>query len=720
MEALAPYIWKSPARHVTMCTLMVRKPLFTMAAGQGCSSGAGHSESLTIVIKSPSAEEAGDAGDGGVSGGSSSGGVGGGFSLGSSADGMAGGISFSSGTISPDLFTPAILDYVNLSSNVEVIRDAGTNALRQIKATETLADIVTLTPTSYEIRFYPISQAGNKVGGFYQPTGSPSTIWKFSSPTNNANIPELTVTKTEGTVATTETFSQTGTTWMSVIAGLRMETRTETILPNGDLQIDTTVKHPTTGIVASEVRDVYHAYPWGTEKKSTVTDPSGDALETTWDYYEDSSDTANYSRLKWQIDPDGSWKKYDYYPTGSRSGKINRVYRPWKNLPALPSDATVSNCHLTIYGYGSPSSYFKTEVSSKEVKVLNKRVNYEYTTVSTTSLFYPIFADYPDMHYERVDYRTLNSKTVATIQSNSDVPEYLRGRLAYINEENRREIHTYELGTYDPATSVFTADSSGDHIREIVTPTTVAQPYGIDGECLRIVKITDFTGNLLSEEEQLKTGAGFVPLGKTVHTYGASGQLVQTTVDGRITYGAAWVDGRLQSETDEQGITTTYNLYDADGRVTRETRSGIVTDYVFDPVGRNTSTISASGGLSLSTATSYDVSGRVVSQTSENGLTTITAYTQGGKLITVTRPDTSTEIITRYLDGQIESRTGTGIVARFFNYGTDANGLWQPSSSSVPTPLRAFPRAGRIPEAKSGGRRKRAFRDHRENHYLLT
>ena len=273
--------------------------------GPGCSSGVGVSKSFSVVIKSESSGDSGSGGDGNVGGGSSSSGVGGGFSLGASLDGMAGEITFSSGTISPELFTPAILDYVSFSSNVEVIRASGTNDLRQIKAPETMADIVTLSPTSYEIRFYPISQVGLKVGGLYQTSGSPSKSWKFSSPTNNANVPEITVTENQGTVSKAETFSEFGGTWMAPMAGLRIETRTVTTLPNGDTQTETTIKHPTSGIVASKVRDTFHAFPWGTEKISTVTDPTGDALTTTFAYYETSEDT-NYSRLKWRIDPDGS------------------------------------------------------------------------------------------------------------------------------------------------------------------------------------------------------------------------------------------------------------------------------------------------------------------------------------------------------------------------------------------------------------------------------
>jgi RHS repeat-associated protein len=146
--------------------------------------------------------------------------------------------------------------------------------------------------------------------------------------------------------------------------------------------------------------------------------------------------------------------------------------------------------------------------------------------------------------------------------------------------------------------------------------------------------------------------------------------------------------GRLSSETDEQGITTTFDIYDAEDRVTQETRAGIITTRIYDPLGRITSTTRSAGGLSLSTATTYDLSGRMKSETDENGFVTNLAYTNGGRITTRTRPDTATEITILYLDGQTSSITGTGVVARFYNYGTDANGLWSKESIASETSLR--------------------------------
>ncbi len=670
-------------------------------AGPGCGNGQGLTKNFTVIIKRMSSGGTGTGGNGNVAGGSSSGGMSGDFSMGGSPNDSAGEISFSSGTITPDLFTPAVLNYENISPDVDVVRDSGTQVLRQIKAPEVLADIITLTATSYEIRFYPSAQvgtkaagtypvSGNPAGGLYAVTGSPSHIWRFSSPTNSATTPVIQVTEIQGTVQTDQIFSFISGTWMSEIAGARAETRTETVLSGGDKQIETTVFHPTSGVPASKVRDVHHAFPWGTEKISSVEDPDGDALTTTWAYYESSSDPDNYARLKWVIQPDGSWQRFDYYGVGSGcNGKICHTYRPWKNLPATPSAATLTNCQLTSYEYASPGySYFRSEISDTEISVLGVEVadNYIWPYLSyLNSWISPLWDDFDDMEYLPIIVRGQgsysNEKITATIDTSSDVPDYLRGRMAYIWEpDDRLEIHAYEKGTYNSSTLAFNASSSGDCIREFVAQVTYSSSSGVDGKSLQTVRITGPGGGVLKEETQIKTESGFVPLTTTLYGYDSGGHLNLTTVNGRTTYEASWANGKLASETDEQGTTTTFDVYDAEGRVTQDTRLGIVTTRVYDPVGRLTSTTRTSGGLSLGTSTGYDLSGRMTSETSEDGLTAGTVYTAGGRISTRTNSDTSTEITTRYLDGQTQSITGTGVVARYFDYGTDASGFWTKES----------------------------------------
>lgn len=650
-------------------------------SGFGCTQYTG---TWTVVLKSGGAGGSGSGGDGDLSAGSSSGGVGGSFSLGGSASGSAGSISFSSGTISPDIFTPSVLNYVSLSPEIEVIRDPVTNHLRQVKAVEVLADIVVLSSTSYEIRFYPIGQVGAKVAGLYQSSGNPSRVWRFS-PQNPPSLAELKVTEVLGSIQNERVFSQIDGVWTSTIPGIRSETRMESTLPNGDSQIETTIIHPTTGLVVSKKREIFHAFPWGTQKISSIVDPDGEALATTWFYYEDAADVTNYSRLKWVIDPDGSWQRYDYRGIGQSAGKVHHVYRPWKNSPASPSDATTTNCHLTTYYYSSPSyAYFQTEVSWVGVKVLGVTVGREdfYPYLEYVgSWHFPVLTDYPEMEYLPVISRQSPGKETATFDTTSEVPEYLRGKLAYVEHgDGRQEVHAYEKGDYDGATGTFNPLSTGTHLRESIFQVSSTNPFGVSGKSLKTVKITSPAGNLLKEELLVKTTSDYASLKTTTHGYDPEGRHVLTHENGRVTYEASWLNGRQVSETDEQGITTTFDVYNAEGQVTQETRLGIVTTRTYDPMDRLTATTRSAGGLSATTSTSYDIAGRMVSVTSEDGLVTGTTYSNGGRTITRTSADASTEITNRYLDGQTESITGTGVVARYFDYGTDSNGLWNKES----------------------------------------
>jgi hypothetical protein len=164
-----------------------------------------------------------------------------------------------------------------------VIHDPG-STLRQIKTPEVLADIVVLSPTSYEVSIYPNSQVDTYPGGLYGVNGNAARTCLFSSPTNDANVPVLHVTETAGTTVVTRIFDATGAGTWSLIVGDETELRQAGTLPNGDTWIDTTRSKTT--VVASKVRDIYHAFPWGTEKVKSIVDPDGAALTTEWTFNE--------------------------------------------------------------------------------------------------------------------------------------------------------------------------------------------------------------------------------------------------------------------------------------------------------------------------------------------------------------------------------------------------------------------------------------------------
>ena len=150
---------------------------------------------------------------------------------------------------------------------------------------------------------------------------------------------------------------------------------------------------------------------------------------------------------------------------------------------------------------------------------------------------------------------------------------------------------------------------------------------------------------------------------------------------------ASWGCCRYDTQTAEQGISTTYS-YDDLGRVETETRLGITTRHVYDAVGREVETRRSSSGGTLVTRRAYDTAGRLQSSTDESGLTTTYAYSSDGRTTTVIRPGGTTEVTHTHADGRAESVTGTGVVAQYTQYGV-ASGLQTVEMRLGPRPQRS-------------------------------
>ncbi len=139
------------------------------------------------------------------------------------------------------------------------------------------------------------------------------------------------------------------------------------------------------------------------------------------------------------------------------------------------------------------------------------------------------------------------------------------------------------------------------------------------------------------------------------------GKVAETLADGtEYSYGyddLKHMTERVKEGIGTQGDITTSYTYDAEGRRLSET--------VSDP----------NVTLSLATSTAYDVAGRVVETTDAAQLVTSYSYSSGGRITTVTRPGGATEITENYLDGRVKSVTGTGVVAKYYEYGATSGGL---------------------------------------------
>jgi len=187
------------------------------------------------------------------------------------------------------------------------------------------------------------------------------------------------------------------------------------------------------------------------------------------------------------------------------------------------------------------------------------------------------------------------------------------------------------------------------------------------------------------EQESIWDGSQWLLLDTTAYEYDEHQRVTKTTRgNGRFSTTTWMCCGRL-SETDEDGITTTYAydstrqlkeisraaVYDGETCITPET----ITEYTRDAAGRVLSTTRRVGPMETTESTEYDVLGRVTQQTDVLGRITTTAYSADGLTTTVTTPAGATTVTTRNTGGSTASVSGTAQRALVYVYDLNGNSL---------------------------------------------
>ncbi len=281
----------------------------------------------------------------------------------------------------PDLTlaTPAALSLTTNDPAVEVIETSG--QIRQVKAPQALADIVTNTAFNYEIRYYLPFQVGSKVDGIYQMTGSPYVTWTIENPDASTNIySRLRITETRDSETYIYDYTNIASQgWMlDYPGGLREDQVTKATIITTNLYVIeedeptnmTNEVHSVTCVVTNIVRapggpvefksiriyqqdneldydrfavNVGPGYEI-TENQAPLTltqetlDPDGNPQTTTYVYY--TSDeildvaTPTFVPLEMVVHPDGSWQYYIY----DDSGRVTDVYSGSGDVPAPDPD----------------------------------------------------------------------------------------------------------------------------------------------------------------------------------------------------------------------------------------------------------------------------------------------------------------------------------------------------------------------------------------------
>lgn len=206
----------------------------------------------------------------------------------------------------------------------------------------------------------------------------------------------------------------------------------------------------------------------------------------------------------------------------------------------------------------------------------------------------------------------------------------------------------------------------------------------VPGQSTRNVSFITAEGNTVREEHHILDSAGtWRLLSAADYEFDEQNRWIKRTrSNGLITTRAYMCSGELLSETDENGVTTTYG-YDSARQLVEVIRSAVtdgenvitpetITSYTRDAQGCVLQTRTDTGAMTTVESTEYDLLGRIISRTDTLGRTTMHAYSADGLTTTVTTPSGASFVTRRHPDGNVLEENGTG--QRATNHIYDLNG----------------------------------------------
>ena len=377
------------------------------------------------------------------------------------------------------------------------------------------------------------------------------------------------------------------------------------------------------------------------------------ARTTTYDYNEQFL----VSRIN---RPDGGYTEYTY----DADGRVTQEISPWGN----------GGKQRTRRVYAASSTRF---YDNRPIKVYT-----DYQDAGSTGWLNIKVVDYTYEDSATVERTTAVTHIAGTSQVQTTV------------EESYGEQPDY---TYAAGKPKFSQDIDGVQTYHEYAATTE------HGAMHRHIAITKANGSLVAaqsrkteefiaadgttsfEQESIWNGTEWLLLNTTAYEYDEQQRVVKTTHgNGRFSTTTWMCCGRL-SETNEDGITTTYGYNSAhqlvetireevkDGEVivTPET----ITTYTRDAAGRTLATRRDIGAMTTTESTEYDILGRVTRQTDILGRVTTTAYSADGLTTTTTTPAGATTITLRNADGSTARISGTAQRELHYSYTRNGNNL---------------------------------------------
>ena len=344
------------------------------------------------------------------------------------------------------------------------------------------------------------------------------------------------------------------------------------------------------------------------------------------------------------VRPDGGYTEYVY----DEERRVVEEISPWG----------AGGRQRTRYVYSSNSARF---FDNRPVKVYS-----DYQVAGSSSWLNIKVVDYT---YEETDaVERTSSRTYAAGVSHQQVSieESYGASPAYAYAAGKPKFSQAVNGVQTVHDYAATAEHGAVHKH---TTTTMAAGELVPGQSRRTEEFIAADDTVTFEQESIWDGATWLLLATKAYEYDEQRRVVKTSRgNGRATTTAWMCCGKL-SETDEDGITTTYGynsahelvetirpeVRDGDTLVTPET----ITTYTRDAAGRTLGTRRDTGAMTTTESTAYDALGRVISRTDTLGRVTATAYSEDGLTTTVTAPSGATTITTAHADGSTARISGT-------------------------------------------------------------
>ncbi|MEO0510679.1 MAG: RHS repeat-associated core domain-containing protein [Verrucomicrobiota bacterium] len=582
--------------------------------------------------------------------------------------------------------------FVSIEGRIIEINDAVEFLLkdgfyRQLRCASGLADIVVVDDFSYELRLHAPGNEGTKdTDGYYVPVGSPYRVIRIENPTGNLNFYEsVRITDTQGAYSRISEWNYVPaaddwalTEGIDPMTGAGM--LTEQIIISEDAETGNELRtielRGVEGGLVSRKRQVIAEKTWGSALIQEIEDVDGFALSTAYTFYEDEAERGRYGQRSTQTNPDGSWARYDY----DSEGRLSRQIDPWQDSP--PS-STAAQAKETVYAYTPVDTSdvgadaFDSRARTTIVKVLG---------VETGRTYNAYFIDSVTGEYTEIEERT-------TVQG-----------AAYGASTNLRTTRVYYADTADAASagrlrSVTTPDAvvmeyayaqvdAQSNFIETVDRVTVAGPLAF--KSTREVMTKDPRNNMILKEQHVHDGTDWQLYSTTTQVFSdeisSNGFQLETRVkDGRTVLDQSWFGALVGGRTDESGIETIM-AYDLLDRLETEIKVGangspdITTTYDRDlgaidcGCDGSRSMERSSGGISITSVAKTDTAGRSSEMTDENGYITTYSYVDDERITTMNMPSGSTRITENYLDGRVESVTGTGVIPEYYNYWINPDG----------------------------------------------